>query len=223
MFPIHCAFFMGHKCDRVNIILLQVIHQTLNMALENCVWLCALLCMSQVLSAPIKCQLDGTSIKTSYNLLKHMVHFKTCISISSLKHADVKNGMFLIISPCFNLGRHFPKRMHQGECPHNFSRVRFCLQWNRWGKSALSNLRPSPEAEGTNVSRLSPPAPRSPIIMIPFPPTAERPRPDRHLSNSARHQFPVWKPPLTDGVGWSEVRQLPKYHLRSGGEQQMCK
>nr|AYQ96196.1 IFN4 precursor [Anguilla japonica] len=42
------------------------------MALENTAWLCALFCISQVLSAPIKCQLDGHLIKTSYNLLKDM-------------------------------------------------------------------------------------------------------------------------------------------------------
>ncbi|XP_061080582.1 interferon beta-like [Conger conger] len=39
---------------------------------ENIVWLCALLCVSQILSAPINCRLDGTRIQTCHNLLKDM-------------------------------------------------------------------------------------------------------------------------------------------------------
>ncbi|XP_061080589.1 interferon alpha-4-like [Conger conger] len=39
---------------------------------ENSAWLCALLCVSQVLSAPINCRLDGTRIQTCHNLLKDM-------------------------------------------------------------------------------------------------------------------------------------------------------
>ncbi|XP_061080614.1 uncharacterized protein LOC133114937 [Conger conger] len=50
----------------------QVIHHIMNMTPENIACLCALLCVSQVLSAPINCRLDGTRIQTCHNLLKDM-------------------------------------------------------------------------------------------------------------------------------------------------------
>lgn len=141
----------------------------MNMTPENTAWVCALLCISQVLSAPLKCQLEGNLIQTSYNLLKDMVHLKHSFEYPLLSTPMCEKDVLLILCPSSILGGHFPKTMHQGECCHNFSNVRFCVQWNRRGKCALSNLQPSPEAEGRNLSDLSPPGPRSLIMIIPFP------------------------------------------------------
>uniref|UniRef100_A0A0E9XG17 Uncharacterized protein n=1 Tax=Anguilla anguilla TaxID=7936 RepID=A0A0E9XG17_ANGAN len=66
-----------------------------------------------------------------------------------LLNTQTTKYLLVIISPCSILEWQFSGTVHHGECPRTFSTVRFCVEWNRWGKSALSKQQPSTESEGT--------------------------------------------------------------------------